>query len=323
MPHCKAFWLTLCLSSALSFSARAHLSTLHTGSEIQLWPGTAPGGENVELTEQVIERSDDPHVHDRAWTGISHPSITAVVPKHPNGAALIVAPGGGYQRVVFDKEGYDLAPSMLSHGVTLFILKYRLPGDGFAHRQLVPLQDAQRAIRIVRGHAKAWHLSPDRIGIIGFSAGGQLAASLGTRYNVDAYEPVDDLDKLSARPNFLALLYPVISMQDGITHSGTRSQLLGDHPTADQINANSLELQVTDDTPPTFIAFASDDGSVPPANNLRFYQQLLAHDVAAEIHGFEYSGHGFGIRNAQGNARDWPKLLLDWLRDDHFLHPEH
>ncbi|MFM2484439.1 alpha/beta hydrolase [Celerinatantimonas yamalensis] len=287
-----------------------------TPLDIPLWPpGHVPGSQNVKLTEQTIERSHSPAQHDRAWINISVPSLTTFIADKPNGCAIIIAPGGGYQRVVFDKEGFDLAPIFNAKGISVFVLKYRLPADGFAHRTLVPLQDAERAIRLVRSRASQWQLNPHCIGIMGFSAGGHVAANLATRYSIKAYPPIDRIDEQPTRPDFAALLYPVITMNKHFTHQGTRERLLGDTPTEAQIHDNALETQVSDDTPPTFIALANDDHAVNPMNSVLFYQQLLRHHVPAEMHIFARSGHGFGVRNAKGNAKQWPELFLNWLRE--------
>lgn len=320
--HTPTRWFPLCSALFLgAWGSATNASPLKTGMEIPLWDHTAPGAEQVQLEEKLIDRTTKPDVHDRAWLHVLHPSLTAYVPAKPNGCSVIVAAGGGYERIVIDKEGTDLAPILNAEGITLFILKYRLPGDGFANRQLVPLQDAQRAIRVVRANAQNWHLSADQVGIVGFSAGGQLAASLATRFTVAAYPAGDAIDQQSARPDFVGLLYPVISMDPVIGHSSTRKQLLGANPTAQEIADNSLEQQVTAATPPAFIALADDDKSVNPLNSIHFYEQLHQAGVPAEMHIFQKSGHGFGIRNAKGNAKLWPRMFLHWLKANHMLTP--
>lgn len=313
-------WVPLCSALFLGLGGHAvAANTLKTGMEIPLWPHTAPGAEGVQIQDEMIERSKSAGIHDRAWLHILHPSLTAYVPDHPNGCSIIAAPGGGYERIVTDKEGSDLAPILNRAGITLFVLKYRLPGDGFSNRELVPLQDAQRAIRVIRAHASEWHLAKNRVGIIGFSAGGQVAASLATRFAYPAYADQDAIDKQATRPDFSALLYPVISMDAKIGHSGSRKHLLGDHPTPAAIQANSLDQQITPSTPPAFIALADDDQSVNPMNSILYYQHLHQAGVSAELHIFQKSGHGFGIRNAKGNAKRWPRLFLHWLHANHWL----
>ncbi|MFM2476456.1 alpha/beta hydrolase [Celerinatantimonas sp. MCCC 1A17872] len=281
---------------------------------ILLWPdGQIPGALNVQVKAEMIERSNIKGVHDRAWIHISQPSLSAFLANKPNGCGVIIAPGGGYERVVIDKEGVDMVKPLNERGISVFILNYRLPGDGFANQEWVPLQDAQRAIRLLRANAKLWQLKPQCIGVMGFSAGGHVAASLATQFNLASYKPIDVIDEQSARPNFAALLYPVITMNHQYTHMGSREHLLGTNPSAQQIKQSSLENAVTINTPPTFIALANDDHSVPPMNSIKFYEQLHSHHVLAEMHIFERSGHGFGIRKAQGNAKLWPELFLNWF----------
>lgn len=286
---------------------------LKTGDEVNLWPATAPGSSGLTIKETVTERSKDPAILDRAYTGITKPTLTAYVPTKPNGTALLVAPGGAYMRVVADKEGADIGTVFNQAGVTVFVLKYRLPGEGHANRQEVPLQDAQRAIRTIRKNAADWGLNPARVGVLGLSAGGHLMATLGTRFDKKTYEPVDAADTLNARPDFLALLYPVISMNVQWTHADSRKMLLGDAPSDAQIEAFSAERQVSKAVPPAFIALADDDNGVNPMNSILFYRSLKQSGIPAEMHVFPQSGHGFGIRLAQGAAKQWPKLMLDWM----------
>lgn len=304
---------TTCGTALLGGLLCAQVYAARTGDEIALWPATAPGSSGLSIKEVVTERSKDPAVFDRAYTGITKPTLTAYVPARPNGTALLVAPGGAYMRVVADKEGADIGKAFNQAGVTVFVLKYRLPGEGHASRQDVPLQDAQRAIRTIRKNAADWGLNPSRIGVLGLSAGGHLMATLGTRFDKKTYEPVDAADTLDARPNFLALLYPVISMDAQWTHADSRKMLLGDAPSAAQIEAFSAERQVSRVVPPTFIALADDDNGVNPMNSILFYRSLKQAGVPAELHVFPQSGHGFGIRLAQGSARQWPRLMLDWM----------
>lgn len=293
--------------------ASVYGAELRHGEEIALWPTAAPGSASLGIKEVVTERSKDPAMLDRAYAGITRPTLTAYVPAKPNGTTLLVAPGGAYMRVVADKEGADIGQAFNQAGVTVFVLKYRLPGEGHANRQWVPLQDAQRAMRVIRSHAADWGLNPARIGVLGMSAGGHLMATLATRFDFQAYPPVDAADKLTARPDFLALLYPVISMDAQWTHADSRKMLLGDHPSAGEIEAFSADKQVGKTVPPTFIALADDDNGVNPVNSLLFYRSLKQAKVPAELHVFPQSGHGFGIRLAQGAAKQWPALMQSWM----------
>ncbi len=292
------------------------ISSLTDGEIIRIWPGVAPGSEGLSLEEEVIERSKEPaKIKDRFAWKILNSSLTVYLPKKPNGAAILIAPGGGYQRVVLDKEGDELAPWLKSMGVTFFVLRYRLPGEGHKQGADVPLQDAQRAMRLIRKNAAAWGLDPNRIGMMGFSAGGHVASSLAVKYNQSVYKPLDEVDQVNARPDFLILGYPVITMQDGYLHLGSRNQLLGMQPSKEQIDAYSNELLITKDTPPTFIMHATDDTSVPAENSIDFYLGLKKAKVPAELHLFKDGGHGYSIRFTIGKTcEQWPTLCGEWLK---------
>lgn len=284
-------------------------------AEFPVWPqGEAPGAKNSPVKQEMVDRRKDGGLSDRAVTGIRTPTITAYLPKKPNGVALLVTPGGSYQRVVLDKEGSDLAPIFNAQGYTLFVMTYRMPADGHAEGSDAPLVDAQRAIRTLRADAEKWKIDPHRIGVLGFSAGGHVAASLGTRYNEPVYPATDETDKLSARPDFMALMYPVITMQESIAHPGSRKALIGEKPTPEQIKKYSPEQNVTTQTPPTFIVHAVDDPSVPVDNSLVMFSALRAQHVPVEMHLFQEGKHGFGIRGAVGlPAASWPELLMNWM----------
>ena len=280
---------------------------------LSLWSGLPPGTP-ADLVPEIIERSAVPFRPDRAIHGITDPSLTVMLPDRPNGTSVIVAPGGSYLRIVLDKEARELAEVLLPRGVTVFLMTYRLPGEGHANAADAPLADAQRAVRLVRQHAAGWGLDPDRIGFIGFSAAGHMGASLATGFGRPVYTPVDAADTLSARPDFTALVYPVVSMEDGIAHEGSRTALLGAGPSEAVKRAYSPDLHVGADTPQTFLLFADDDPSVDAENAVRFYSALHRARVPAELHVFRDGGHGFGIREVQElPARVWPDLLAGWL----------
>lgn len=283
--------------------------------EFSVWPqGEAPGAKTSPVQQETVDRRKDGGLADRAVTGIRTPTITAYLPEKPNGVAILVTPGGSYQRVVLDKEGSDLAPIFNAKGYTLFVMTYRMPANGHVEGSDAPLADAQRAIRTLRTDANKWKIDPHRIGILGFSAGGHVAASLATRYEESVYPASDEVDKTSARPDFLALMYPVISMQESIAHPGSRKALIGEKPTPEQIKKYSPEQNVTDQTPPTFIVHAVDDPSVPVDNSLAMFSALRAQHVPVEIHLFQEGKHGFGIRGAVGlPAASWPELLINWI----------
>jgi acetyl esterase/lipase len=239
--------------------------------------------------------------------------MTLFRPKRPNGAAALLIPGGGYIRVVIDKEGFEVAHRLADAGVTSFVLRYRLPKEGWANPSDVALQDAQRAIRLIRARAAVFKIDPQRVVAIGFSAGGHVAASLATGHARTTYAPVDEADALSARPDLSALLYPVIDMALPLAHAGSREALLGPNPTPQGEAAYSLHRHVTADVPPTFLAHAADDPSVPLDNSLNYFAALRAAKVPAELHVFEEGGHGFGIRLARGKpAEHWPEMFLAW-----------
>lgn len=281
---------------------------------IRLWPGQAPGSENLELVERCEERRADPaQFQDRAVAAVTEPSLQVFPPSHANGASILIAPGGGYGRIVIDKEGSEIARWLNTLGYTVFVLKYRLPGEGHGQAADVPLQDAQRALRLVRAQAEDWQLDPQRIGVMGFSAGGHVMASLVTRHACSVYAQVDGADVLSARPDFAILLYPVISMRAPHAHAASRLALLGDEPAEAQLAICSCDEQITADAPPHFISLAADDASVPASNSLAYYSALLAAGVAAELHVFEHGGHGHAIRLAEGPVSAWTSLLAAWL----------
>jgi acetyl esterase/lipase len=282
--------------------------------EILLWPDTAPGSEKLSLAEQITERSTDTSVFDRAITSIMRPSLTVMRPEHPNGLAILIAPGGGYQRVVLDREGLEIGEWLNSLGITAFLLKYRLPAEGHDNGRDVPLQDAQRAMRLIRANAVRFGISPSRVGAMGFSAGGHVIASLGTRFNAKVCEAIDAPDTNSARPDFMVLAYPVVTMTKEYGHAGSRDALLGPEASDVMAKAYSNEFLVTAQTPPTLIVLPNDDASVPPENSVNFYLGLRRAGVKAEMHIYQQGGHGFGIRLAKGPVRGWTQACEDWLR---------
>lgn len=293
-------------------------SSLQHLQRIPLWSGVAPGSEGVQLTETLTERSPDPAAFmDRAVTGIASPYLTVYLPARPNGTSLVLAPGGGYIRVVLDKEGIEIAEWLNTLGVTVFVLMYRLPGEGHAERSKVPLQDAQRALRLVRANAAAWGLAANKVGAMGCSAGGHVIGSLATLFERPVYAPQDAADAQSARPDFVSLLYPVLTMDPRWAHVGSREKLLGVEGAAPAALERewSCEAQVGPDTPPCFIAHAADDASVPVQNALVFHQSLLQQNILAALHVFESGGHGHGIRLAKGHPTEaWTGLFEAWLR---------
>jgi len=283
---------------------------------IVLWPGgTGPGSERAPAQPTITDRGDDPKAMDRSISGIGQPYMIVYRPAHPNGTALLVTPGGGYARIVLDNEGATLAPAFADRaGITLFVLRYRLPAEGHEQGRDVPLADAQRALRLIRAQADDYGIDPRRVGVMGFSAGGHVAASLATRFDQKVYTPVDAADQWSARPDFALLVYPVIDVGREIAHAGSRERLLGEHPSAQLMHDYSAQNQVTAQTPPTFLVAAQDDDIVPVANTLVYHQALLKAGVPAELHVFPSGGHGFGVRGIAGKTlQAWPTLAIDWI----------
>lgn len=285
---------------------------------IALWPNGPPGGVPAGLREEVVERSPSGPLRDRYVQHVVRPNLVVFRPAHATGASLLMAPGGGYKWVVMDKEGYEAAERFAAAGLTVYVLSYRLPGDGWAAGPDTPLQDAQRALRLIRQRAG----QGAKVGVIGFSAGGHVAGTLALRFDKAAYAPTDAADHLSARPDFAILMYPVATMLDPFEHRGSRDELLGPSPTLEAERAQSLELEVRPDAPPTLIMHALDDRSVPVENSLQLLAAFRAAQVPAELHLFEEGGHGFGLRFTVGKpVAAWPDLALAWMRRKGFLTP--
>ena len=282
---------------------------------IDLWPDGVPGAPASLPVEAATERSTDPAYNDRYVVGIARPRMAVFRPDRPNGAAVLITPGGGYQRVVIDKEGYELARLLAGEGATVFVLFYRLPGDGWAAGPDVALGDAQRAVRLIRHRAEDFRVDPSRVCAIGFSAGGHVCADLTTRFATRTYAPVDAADRLSARPDAAAPIYPVISMSAPHAHAGSRRNLVGENATPALERAHSPHLNVPADAPPVFLLHAEDDESVPVENSLMLRESLRARGVATEAHFFPDGGHGFGLRLARDKSVEhWPELFFAWGR---------
>ncbi|ADV25888.1 MULTISPECIES: alpha/beta hydrolase [Pseudoxanthomonas] len=280
---------------------------------IPLWPGTPPGSEGLALEQRVVERSSDPRLPDRYVDNIGQPFLSVYRPARPDGRGLLVVPGGGYQRVVVDKEGTALVPHFAGEdGLTLFVLHYRLPGEGHREPRDVPLADAQRAIRLVRQRAAEWGIDPDSVGVMGFSAGGHVAASLATRHAERVYPAVDEADRQPARPAYAVLVYPVIDM-GAHAHPGSRERLLGLSPDAAAVRAYSLQNRVDATTPPVFLLHAQDDGTVPVENTLLLDAALRTAGIDHETHLYAHGGHGFGVRQAHGSLALWPAMVRAWI----------
>jgi acetyl esterase/lipase len=277
-----------------------------------LYPAKIPNSRAVPEKEK---RTANAQV-DSLTSNVTVPTLSVYLPENgrANGAAVIICPGGGYHTLLTKREGSDVARAFNMLGVTAFVLKYRLPSDRTMEDKTVgPLQDAQQALKMVRVNARKWGIDPSRIGLMGFSAGGHLAATAGTHYGELV---IDNTEKVSLRPDFLLLINPVISFTDAIGHAGSRTNLLGPGPTAEKINYFSNERHVNGGSPPTFLVHAGGDQVVPVANSLAFYQALQTHGVPAGLHIYAKGEHGF--LTAPG-FEEWFGRCVHWLKSMAFL----
>ena len=282
----KIFFTTLFLFMSTMLFAQSPIV-------LPLWPEGAPNSNGLTGTEEDLEGG--------RVANVVNPSITVYPVKNPNGMAVIACPGGGYARLAMNHEGHDMAAWFNAQGITYIVLKYRMPNG---HNE-VPLSDAEQAIRLVRQHASEWGVNPTRVGIMGASAGGHLAASLATLYSSD-----------ETRPDFQILLYPVISMNPKITHAGSRENLLGKRPTPELESKYTLEKQVNARTPQAFVVLSADDRSVPPANGIHYFEALLMNGVqGCSLHVYPTGGHGWGFRDQFVYKRLWTGELEKWLRE--------
>lgn len=279
------------------FLAALSVCAFGQNAPIILWPNGAPGAVGKEPVD-VPTITYFPAAKDRA-----------------TGAAVIVLPGGGYARLSDVKEGSAVAEMFNRHGITAFVLKYRL---GPRYNQPAPLLDAARAMRIVRSRASEWNLDPNKIGILGFSAGGHLASTLGTKFDAGKPDDSDPIERVSSRPDLMMLIYPVITMGE-FTHAGSKKNLLGENPTPELVKKYSNELQVTKDTPPTFLVHTTTDTGVPVENSTLFAAALRKAGVKFEMHIYELGPHGFGLAPTDSYLASWADRCIDWLRLYNFL----
>lgn len=280
---------------------------------IPIWNTTIPGElKNSNYTEKEVYKYS---ILQKKYN-VTYPTLTIYKPEKPNGTSVLIFPGGGYQHLSMEKEGSKIAEWLNSIQITAFVVKYRLPSDLIMQDKTIgPLQDAQEAIKIVRKNAKEWKLDENKIGVIGFSAGGHLASTLATKYYEETYTPIETI---SARPNFVLLIYPVISMKSEITHLGSKTNLLGNNPTDLLVEKFSNENNVAIETPPTFIVHASDDKSVSVMNSINYYLALKEKKIDAELHIYEKGGHGFGLGSKE-TCRFWTIDCCNWLKSHNFL----
>lgn len=254
-----------------------------------------------------------PKAQDAEMDASKAPTLTYYTPsgRMATNVAVVVCPGGGYGHLAIEHEGHDVAKWFNSFGVHSFILKYRY---GKENHHPVPMNDAKRAIALVRYHAKEWGINPNKIGIIGFSAGGHLASTVGTHSDSGIADAKDPIDRLSNRPDFMILVYPVISFTTEFTHAGSKRNLLGENPDSGLVESLSNELQVDADTPPAFLIHASQDKAVPPQNSTLFYNALVKEGVPVELHIYEQGGHGFGLAPNDPVLSGWPERLKVWFK---------
>lgn len=288
-------------SFALTFVASFWSATVLPAAEQELmllWPDGAPGAKGMEDT-------DKPGL----W-------IYPASEEKQTGAGVVVCPGGGYGGLAVDTEGHQVARFLNRHGINAFVLRYRL-GQRYPHP--TPMHDVQRAIRTVRTNAEKWGVDPERIGVMGFSAGGHLASTAATHFDAGKKASSDPVDQVSCRPDFAILCYPVITMTQDFGHQGSARNLLGENPDPELKQLMSNELQVTSETPPTFLFHTSDDKVVPPMNSVAFYQALNQAGVPAEMHIFRHGRHGVSLAPGYPALSVWPELLLSWMKSSGFL----
>ena len=280
---------------------------------IPLWSGDIPNYQEVGEVELLKNSSSTEH-----YKLVTKPNISVFLPSSNNrtGQAVLVIPGGGYQAIVHIWEGEDIAKWLNSNGIVAIVLKYRLPtakSNIISHKS--PLLDASRAMKIIRENAEEWHIDKNNIGVMGFSAGGHLASTLGTHYDNDENRQFDRIDSISSQPDFMVLMYPVITMDERFTHMGSRNNLLGENPSPELVGYYSNEKQVTETTPPTMIFHSSDDAVVPVENSTAFYKALQEKKIDSEMHIFQHGKHGFALANGKGHLELWKSLCKDWLRN--------
>lgn len=280
---------------------------------LQIWPNGPPGGEAVTIEEHYVERDNPFGLKDRAVHDVTHPTLSLFKASEPDGKAIIIIPGGGYKWVVVEKEGFEGARYFNQFGYDVYVMSYRLPHQGWAAGPDTPLQDAQRAVRLVRSRAVKDGIDPDKIMVMGFSAGGHLAGSVIQRFDAPVYQPVDEVDALSARPDLGVLVYPVVLMSKPFAHEGSRINLIGNNAAPELYAKYDLSTAPNPDSPPVFILHALDDEAVPVENSLELAGAYRTAGVKAVIHTFEHGGHGFGLRGIEDMpVASWPHLVIEW-----------
>lgn len=275
--------------------------------QLKLWPNGAPNTATPPGAEKYYINNGT-----YRYENVAEAELFVYLPEEQKntGAAVVICPGGGYWVEAIDHEGFQLAEYLKDKGMTAVVLKYRLP---YGNSE-VPLTDALQALRFVRSKADEWHIDPAKVGIAGASAGGHLASTAGTHFTPGDASAADPVQKLSSRPDFMLLLYPVISFDEKITHVGSRTNLIGKTNDWKLAAEFSNELHVTENTPPTFLVLADDDHGVVPENSIRFYMALKKYGIPAEMHIFAKGGHGFGMKNLDLPTGKWPGLFVEWMQ---------
>jgi len=274
---------------------------------IPLWPGDPPGAAGFAI-HPVSENASPVFVHN-----VAKPDLRVFRPARPNGLAVVVVPGGSYEFVSIANEGLEVAQKLTGYGLTVCVLTYRLPGEGWADRSSVPLQDAQRAMRIVRSRATQLAIDANRVSVLGFSAGGHLAATLATQHSEHSYERIDAVDQLDARPWAAGLIYPVVTLEKPWTHVISRGHLLGEDPSDADVARRSPDQHVDSATPPVCLVHAFDDRAVPVENSLRLMSAMRAAGRSVEAHLLQEGGHAFGTGRPGSPSEHWPALYASWL----------
>ena len=303
------FYLFILLLGSLQVSAQDFT--------LSLWTDSIPNYRDNDQEEEFYLENNL-----RIIKNVQNPNIAVYLPAKENatGEAVIICPGGGYWVLVYDREGSDFAKTLNKNGIAVIILKYRLPtSNNYITRHKSPLLDAQRAFRLVRYHAKYWNIKTNKIGIMGFSAGGHLAATLSTHFDDGNQQATDSIERMSCRPDFSILVYPVISFVEEFSHKGSAKALLGDNPSQELLTYFSNELQVTEQTPPAFLVHSTDDKIVSVKNSLAYYNALHKNNIPAEIHIYPYGGHGFSLATNKGYLSSWIDICAEWV---HYISKE-
>ncbi len=293
-----SFLLTICI-----------MQNMEAQQTISLYEGNVPNSKPY-ATKERWEPQDN---GDTIVRLISQPTLTIFLPEKEKatGASVIICPGGGYWVASMIKEGFAVAKQFNEYGVAAFVLKYRIPNDSsIVNKSIGPLQDAQRAIQLVRLHAAEWNVDENKVGIMGFSAGGHVASTAATHFQ---HSYIENDSKINLRPDFAIFIYPVISFQDSIAHFGSKAQLIGKWPSKTLSDSFSNELQVTKQTPPTFLVHASNDDAVPVMNSIVYYEALLRFKIPVEMHLYKSGGHGFGMKNPTSNDL-WMERCKNWMQ---------